>query len=314
VTTWRSVIDEMPEYDPDHPFYPVGYEEWLETVMAEPWVRALEDMVRWTGVWLGTEERFFEELGTRVGREVASSPDFPSNTEQLKMYQSIAIDGFFARRLEFWSWHHSDLSEEDLDDFDAPGWGPSSPMLLFRDDAGRRPNYWQAMCRLLARREALALAILMFTGKDGRFKKSRRWTGTTAELLKKLVKYSPNGLDGPPMFFANCFRPREEQGLEPYYPYDPPDLLDPSRREDYITLHRQMRRCAHVLREWRIKVSKQKHTYRYTPRETGRAEQRSKTYWTIEAPRWKKPDLIGDPNISARELSLMVLSWLMPVE
>ena len=36
VTRWRSAIDEMPECDPDHPYYPVGYDEWLEKVMAEP--------------------------------------------------------------------------------------------------------------------------------------------------------------------------------------------------------------------------------------------------------------------------------------
>jgi hypothetical protein len=144
----------------------------------------LEDMVKWTGIWVGTEERFFEELRMRVGREVASSPDFPSSAEQLKLYQSIAIDGFFARPLQFLL--HWDLSEEDLDDFDAPGWGPDAPILLFRGDAAHRPNYWQAMCKLLDRRDALALNVLMFTGKDRHFRKSRRWTGTTAELLKKL--------------------------------------------------------------------------------------------------------------------------------
>ena len=42
----------MPGCDPDHPFYSVGYDEWLEKVMAEPWVRALEDMVKWTGMWV----------------------------------------------------------------------------------------------------------------------------------------------------------------------------------------------------------------------------------------------------------------------
>jgi hypothetical protein len=36
VTTWRCAIDEMPECDPDHPFYPAGYDQWLEKVMAEP--------------------------------------------------------------------------------------------------------------------------------------------------------------------------------------------------------------------------------------------------------------------------------------
>ena len=248
--TWRSAIDEMPECDPDHPFYPVGYEEWLQRVMDEPWVRALEDMVKWTGVWVGTEDRFVAELRMRVGTEVASSPDFPSSAEQLKLYQSIATDGFIARGargLEFW--HYPDFSEEDLDDFDAPTWGPEAPILLFRDDAARRPNYWQAMCKLLARRDALALAILMFTGKDGRFKKARRWTGTTAELLKKLQKHDPGGLNGIPIPIANCFRPREEHRYEVHTLFDSRDLIYPSSREDYITLHRQMRRCAHVLEE-----------------------------------------------------------------
>jgi hypothetical protein len=312
--TWRSGINEMPECDADHPDYPAGYDKWLQKVMDEPWVHALEDMVKWTGVWVGTEEAFFRELRMRVGREVASSPDFPSSAERLKLYQSIATDGFHARRLEFWHWRLSDLCEEDLDDFNTPGWGPDAPVLLFRDDTARRPNYWQAMCRRLARKDALALAVLMFTGKDRHFKKSRRWTGTTAELLKKLQKHDPAGLDGVPVPIANCFRPREEHRYAVYTLFDTSPPIDPSSREDYITFHRQMRRCAGVLEEWRIKVSKQRHTYSYTPSDGGRVEQRSTTYWTVEAPRWEKPEIIGDPNISARELSIMVLSWLMPAE
>jgi len=308
--TWRSAIDEMPECDPDHPFYPVGYDQWLEKVMDEPWARALEAMVKWTGSWVGTEERFFEELRMRVGKEVASSPDFPSSAERLKVYQDIAVDGFIARRLEFWYWYNADLSEEDLEGFDAPGWGPEAPILLFRDDAARRPDYWQAMCRLLARRDTLALAILMFTGKDGHFKKTRRWTGTTAELLKKLQKHDPGGLNGVPIPFANCFRPREEHRYEVYTLFESNDLIYPSSREDYITFHRQMKRCSRVLKEWRIKVSKEKHPYAYTSRESGKVEQRSMTYWTIESPRWEKPNLFGNPNISARELSIMVALWV----
>jgi len=37
-------------------------------------------------------------------------------------------------------------------------------------------------------------------------------------------------------------------------------------------------------------VHKEKHTYSYTSRESGKVEQRSVTYWTIEAPRWKKTE------------------------
>jgi hypothetical protein len=72
--TWRSAIDKMPECDPEHPFYPIGYEEWLEKVMDEPWVHALEDMIKWTGMWVGSEEGFFEELRMRGGKEVGSPP------------------------------------------------------------------------------------------------------------------------------------------------------------------------------------------------------------------------------------------------
>jgi hypothetical protein len=85
-------------------------------------------------------------------------------------------------------------------------------------------------------------------------------------------------------------------------------------REDYITLHRQMKRVSTVLEEFRIRISKQKHTYSYTSRESGKVERRSETRWTIEAPRWDKPDYLGDPNRSAVDLSIMVLSWLMPAD
>jgi hypothetical protein len=168
------------------------------------------------------------------------------------------------------------------------------------------------MCKLLARGDALPLSILIFTGEDRHFRKFRRWTGTTTKLIEKLQRYNP--LDDVPMFFANCFRPREEHRSTPYFPCNPPNLLSPLGREDYILFHRQMKRWAPVLRELRIKVSQYKHTYSYTSRESGKVEQHSRTYWRIEAPRWKKPDYIGDPNISALDLSIMVASWIAPTE
>lgn len=101
-------------------------------------------------------------------------------------------------------------------------------------------------------------------------------------------------------------RPREEHQYEVYTLFDTRDVIYPSSREDYIIFHRQMKRCAHVLEAWRIKVSKEKHITSHTSRESAKVVQHSTTYWTIGAPRWDKPDLIGDPNISARELSVMV--------
>jgi hypothetical protein len=207
--TWRSMINEMPECDADHPDYPAGYDQWLEKVMDEPWVRALEGMVKWTGVWIGTEERFFEELRMRVGREVASSPDFPSSAERLELYQSIAIDGFRDLGLEFW--RYSDLSEEDLDDFDAPAWGPEAPILLFNGDAARPLDYWSTRVKLLKYWHPVPLAVLGLAAsgqfaKSRDFEKVRKRTYTTRELGKALVKHYPDQ-DNVPKGFADAARP-----------------------------------------------------------------------------------------------------------
>ncbi len=309
MTMWRSAIDEMPECDQEHPFYPKGYDEWLEKVMAEPWFLALEGMVKWTGTWVGTEERFFEELEMRAGKEVFASPDFPSDFEQLNLYAQIARDGFARKHIEFW--HHRELTEEDLDHYDAPGWGPEAPILVYRDRAAHRPDYYGAMCRLLAYGEALPLAVLIFTGEDVCFRKLRRWTGTTVELTKKLQKHSPNGLGGVPMFFANCFRPREEHKSLPRYRLDPPDLLEPYNREDFLTFYKQMTKWAPVLRKLGIKVSWEKHPYSRTPPEGGSPERGSRLHWTIERPRWKKrEDLFTDSGLTAKDLTVMVMAWM----
>lgn len=307
--TWKSVINEMPECDQEHPFYPEGYEEWLEKVTAEPWFRALEDIVRWTGVWVGTEEQLFEELEMRAGKEIFASPDFPKDFERLNLYMQIARDGFIAKHLAFW--HHRELTEEDLDHYDVPGWGLEAPILVYQGDAARRPDYWQAMCDLLAQRDALPLAILIFTGEDNHFRRFRKWMGTTTELIEKLGKHRPR-LGPVPFFLANLFRPEERHGYEVGACFYPPNLLDPLTREDYIVFHKQMRRSARVLKEFRITVSWQKRPYSRRSPESGRREPGSRTYWTIERPRWRKPDLIMNPDIPARDLPILIASWLAP--
>jgi hypothetical protein len=94
----------------------------------------------------------------------------------------IARDGFAMKHMEFW--HHRQLTEEDLDHYDAPGWGPEAPILIYRDRAADRPDYYGAMCRLLARGDALPLAVLIFTGEDLHCRKFTKWTGTSVELTK----------------------------------------------------------------------------------------------------------------------------------
>jgi hypothetical protein len=306
---WKSKIGEMPECDEDHPFYPKGYEEWLEKVMAEPWARALEDMVRWTGTWVGTEEAFFGELRMRVGEDVFSSPDFPSTVGRLDEYIEIAIDGFCERNLMVW--HHGELTEEDLDHYDVPEWGPEKPILVCQGRSAERPEYFEAMCRFLVRGDELPLAVLIFTGEDRHFRRYREWSGDTDDLLGKLRRNSPNG-DHVPMFFADCFRP-EEHRSEPCFDSDRPFLLYPHDREGYLAFHKQMSKWAPVLKELGIGVSRRKQAKSYRSPKSGEVERRTTTRWTIEAPRWKKrDDLFVNPGVPAKDLVVMVHSWIAP--
>ncbi len=312
MTTWRSAIDEMPECDPDHPFYPVGYEEWLEKVMDEPWVRALEDMVRWTGLWVGTEEDFFSEIRMRAGDEVFLSPDFPSTLGRLDEYIEIAMDGFCERCLMVL--HHGELTAEDLEDYDVPGWGPERPILVCRGRAAERPEYHEAMCRLLVRGDALPLAVLIFTGEDRSFRRFGTWTGKTEELLEKLRRYDPNG-DYVPRVLANTFRPAGKGHEEwPTFDSDPPEVLYPSGRRGYLAFHRAMDRWAPVLAEFGIRIGRRKHPASRWSRETGESERRMTTYWTISGPRWRKrDDLFGVySGVSAEDLTVLVNSWIAP--
>ncbi|MDP9437239.1 MAG: hypothetical protein M3P49_00585, partial [Actinomycetota bacterium] len=99
--TWKSEIRSGP--DPMEAQYSgsdsawAEYKEWLERVMREPWVHALESLVRWSGLWVGTEGELVRELRARAGREAAASEDFPSSLERLDRYMSIAEDGFHER-------------------------------------------------------------------------------------------------------------------------------------------------------------------------------------------------------------------------
>src|SRR5215203_5221951 len=160
--TWRSAINDCPKIDDDHcdgDQYYDQYDEWLEKVMAEPWVAALEHLIKWTRLWVGTEQQLLEEIKMRVGKAVSGSPDFPSSYDQLDEYVRTAIEGFQMKRLEVM--HYRELDEEDLEDFDVPGWGPEAPIVVFEGDAAHRPEYWAAMCKLLdCGNDALPLSIL----------------------------------------------------------------------------------------------------------------------------------------------------------
>jgi hypothetical protein len=315
MTTWKSKIGEMPDLQYIEAFEPdsTAYAEWLEGVMAEPWFLALEALVQWTGTWVGTEQAFFAELRMRVGEDVFSSPDFPSTLGRLDEYIEIAIDGFCGRNLMVW--HHGELTEEDLDHYDVPEWGPESPILVCQGRAAERPEYYEAMCRFLVRGDALPLAVLIFTGEDRDFRRFGTWIGKTEELLKKLRRYDPNNDFVPyvPRVLAKTFRPADRHEDRPAFGFDPPDVLHPSGRAGYLGFHRALGRWTPALAEFGVRIGRQKDATPYRPHETGEAGQRSTTRWTIEAPRWKKRDELFRYNgAPSKDLTVLVNSWIAP--
>lgn len=308
--TWRSAINDCPdeqyleEFEPDS----TEYEDWLEKMMAEPWVTALEHLIWYSGLWVGTEEQLIEEIQLRAGKEVSASPDFPSTFEQLDKYIANTIEGFRMRRLGVMDYREQ--TEEDLEDFDVPGWGPEAPIIVFKGDAAYRPEYWKVMCRFLSDNKALPLAVLIFTAEDGDIRKWRTWTGTTKQLVKKLSKHYPH-LGPVPYRLARYFWARDDGSLEVYFTGDP-DCSDLLLNGDYLGVATLMRNWASILEEEaRIKVSWEKRTTFARSAETGKIEQKHTTYWTIEAPRWYKPDDMFGLDASEKDLyAFTICGWL----
>ena len=293
---WRSEIEDGPDREELWATDPGSgaYEEWLGRVMDEPWVRAVEGMVAWTGVWVGTEEELIGEMRMRAGKAAGDSPDFPSSLRRLKRYVNLALDGFFDRKLRVAD--HRDLDEEELEAYWAPGWGPDAPALLFRGGAAYRPDYWKTMLKLLRHWHPLPAAVLGLTASKGFAKflepggpRSRFYN--TEDLAKALIKHYPHFLRIPRPLLD---RARPEWVLEGdpmvWWHKEEPTASVGYDFEDTLALGRRMRRWAPVLEEEaRIKVTwERRTTVPGLPPEM--RLHRPKTYWTIEAPLWEKRD------------------------
>ena len=306
--TWRSAINDYPNFDDgqyvDEDQYYDQYYEWLEKVMSEPWVVALEQLIRWTKVWVGTEEDLLGELQLRVGKEVSASPDFPSNYEQLDEYIRIAIDGFQMKELEVMDYREL---IEGLEHFDVPGWGPEAPIVVYEGVAAYALDYWSTHVKLLEYWHPLPLAILRLAASKDFAKycspgEPRKRIYTTRELAKALRNHYPH-YGTVPKGFADRARP---EGVE-----DPlPDfetreeflaMREPYDREEHIYFHKQMRKWAPILEDVaRIKISSQKHTRFPGMSESKDPNSRARTFWTIQAPRYAERDVFG---------KLVVLTW-----
>ncbi len=289
--TWKSEIlsgpDPMEAPFPDSDFDPAEYEEWLERVMREPWVHALVGLVRWSGLWVGAEEALMLELKARAGREAAASEDFPSSLERLDRYMSIAEDGFHERDIGLLD--YQELSEEDRDDFDVPGWGPDAPVLVCQGDAPYRPNFWVALRELLKYWHPVPVAVLTLTASR-EFAKERRRSYTTENFARALRKHLLV-MFNVPMVFLDMTRPEGFKGIDPVMGEEREHMMDPRGLDGHRVFHAQMRKWAPILREWGIVITREKRPVPPGITMGGDEERPAKTWWTVEAPRWKKPDL-----------------------
>jgi hypothetical protein len=284
--TWKSLINTGPDYEEE------GYVEWLEQVMQEPWVLALEDLVKWEGVWAGTEEQLIQELRRRVGKEIKESEDFPSTFERVLEYQDYAGDGFLLADLGVYDYR--ELSEEDLDDFDVPGWGPDAPVLVKAGDAHLRPDFWDVQFKLLKYWHPFPVGILMFTDSKW-FPKGRTWCGTTKELSEKLLRHYPTYRNIP---WLQLYKARPE-GTEDWFPWpgfatdeEMDAMVMRAGSDGFLTFSTMMKKWAPILKEEaRIKISWERRRSSPWFPETNDTDEPLRLYWTIEAPRWYKPDL-----------------------
>jgi hypothetical protein len=282
--TWRSKFNTDPPDDEE------GYTKWLDAVMGEPWVTALFDLVRWDGVWVGTEEQLIKELKMRVGKVVRESEDFPTTFQQLMDYQGFAIDGFLSSGLGIFD-YREEFAAGDLDDFDVPGWGPEAPVLVKEGDAAYRPYYRDVQFELLKYWHPLPVGIFHLTASR-EFAKSRRKTYTTKDLVKVLVKYFPT-YRNVPRIALDFARP---EGIDDLFPEFRSDeefdaMIKLYGPKAHLIFYKQMKKWAPVLKEKaRIKVTWVKRRQFPGLPENLDPEGQPKIWWTIEAPRWKNPD------------------------
>lgn len=294
---WKSVIRDYPEEEDEWGINPL-FLEWVEALMREPWLVALQDLVRWTKIWTGTEEGLMEEIRSRVNQEVWESEDFPSDFPQFREFYRIAWQlAFYISRLGLGLelFRYDELTKKELKEFYAPGWGTAAPILVERDGAARPPKHIFAMVDLAKYQEPLLLAFLIFTDTAKFVRNQRWWSGSTEELVEVLLGCYP-------MPGLNC---RMEVALVKWSSYPELHPVDVSLaffehssmelikdswgwdRSDYRRFHAKMTTCAGILEEVvGIKVSKKKVTHRV--REPGGEVRKTKrTRWTIEAPPWR---------------------------
>ena len=149
------------------------------------------------------------------------------------------------------------------------------------------------MCRFFIRDEAgprdpLALAVLRFTYRSGKFtRKKRLWTGSSWELARWLRAFYPGvgcGNYPPDPVEAECEEmfERFEETKEML------ELLNPP--SDYIRFHRRMMECIPDLEKAGVRVGLRKVPSTWTTPE-GVRKPTKRSRWDIRAPWWQRSEV-----------------------
>jgi hypothetical protein len=254
-------------------------DECIDAITRRPWFVALKSLPGEVGLWVGTEEELMEELKKRTVEEQAgdvASEAFPSSAREII---DPPDDVVFAMRKERLSLVDYRKVEKELrQDFDAPGWGRKAPILLERDLSAHKPSHEGAQY-ILARKYHNPLAILVvdFTYHDLTFKRDdQMWSGRTRKLAERLriQLYREFGIGG--------LVPTENELID-----ELKEAITLDSSEDFRRFCGRMRTCAYMLRDVGVKVSWEKHV----GQKIATGEKYTYTWWTIEAPHWKKTQL-----------------------
>jgi hypothetical protein len=195
---WKSELRNCP--DLEYAMYGRGapskeYEAWVDRIAEEPWFFALRELVEHQGQWwVGTEQELIEQLKGRVGEEASASEDFPSILDRLKDYAWVAGEAF--TRLDIDILDYELAKTYSTDEFDAPGWGPEAPILIFQDNSVLRPDYIWTLGKVLERWDPFVLALFLFASHES-LGNGRWWQGTIPSSSKPCVGSVPTRRASP---------------------------------------------------------------------------------------------------------------------
>jgi hypothetical protein len=262
-------------------------DECIDAITRRPWFVALKSLPGEAGFWVGTEGDLIEELRRRTVEVQAGddgvAEDFPSSAREI-IEPPQDVD-WAMRKERLWIRDYRKVEKELRGDFDAPGWGRKAPMLLELGLAAHKPSHEGAQYILATKyHNPLAILVVGLTYHDPTFKRNQRmwlgntrwWSGRTWDLATRLSIQLNREFD---MMELGS---RENELVE-----ELKEAIKLECPEDFRRFCGRMRTCAYILRDVGVKVSCEK----LIGQKVAMGEKYTYTWWTIEAPHWKKTQL-----------------------